>query len=99
MRAGADCDEPIASMNSMMLFTEATLMEFDGRITTTAQTNATRNKFNVKGLRKPDGTPWDFSRRSHRKMAMETLDTQWPDVVVGLNIARGTNTRISKTKS
>ena len=88
--AGCDRGEAVRSVNSMMLPTEATFMELYGRGGITADANATRRSLNVKGLGafdlrtlKPDGTPWDFSRRADRKMAMEHIDTQHPDFVVG----------------
>ena len=86
MSAGVDRDVAVSSINSMMLPTETMC----GRESISAEANATHRNLNVKGLGafdlrtlKTDGTAWDFSRRSDRKMAMERIDTQRPDFVVG----------------
>ena len=49
-----------------------------------------RRNFNIKGLNsfdirsmKPDGTPWDFLKRSDRKLCRELINKQNPDWIIG----------------
>ena len=49
-----------------------------------------RRSLNLQGLRaldlrcnKPDGTPWDFRRREDRDLAVHSIETEKPLVIIG----------------
>ena len=69
---------------------EATFFEMYGRGSIMREANTSRRDLNVRGLAacdlrtsKPDGTPWDFTKRSDRQLAMKMIDEQDPDFVIG----------------
>ena len=68
----------------------ATFSEVYGRGSIVECANKARRDLNLKGLHamdlrtvRPDGQPWDFSRKSDRKLAMAMLSRDSPDWIIG----------------
>ena len=68
---------------------ETTFMELYGRGAIVREANGSRRDLNVAGLgaldirtSKPDGSTWDFTKRSDRRDAMEMVDKLAPDFIV-----------------
>ena len=89
-RAGASELEAQTSAHSMMALTPpSTFVEVYGK-SIYDHSHMSRRNLNVKGLSsfdirslKPDGTPWDFLKRSDRKLARRMINEQDPDWVIG----------------
>ena len=69
---------------------KATFMEIYGRGSICREANQSRRDLNVAGLgaldlrtSKPDGTPWDFSKKDDRKLARDLVRKLEPDFIVG----------------
>ena len=69
---------------------DATFMELYGRGGIVCEADKSRRDLNVKGLAafdirtaKPNGKMWDFNNRGDRKLAMDIIDKENPDFVVG----------------
>ena len=65
-------------------------LELYGRGSIVRQANASRRDLNAVGLdaldlrtSKPDGSPWNFAKRSDRKMARDLIDQKRPDFIIG----------------
>ena len=68
----------------------ATFMELDCRGAICRQANQSRRDLNVQGLgaldlrtSKPDGTAWDFTRKSDRNAARDKVRRNEPDFIIG----------------
>ena len=84
----ADARNHVCAMRSTRA--AATFSEVYGGGSIVECANRSRRGLNIKGLRaldlrtaKPDGTPWDFSKRADRQKARQLIDEDDPDWLIG----------------
>ena len=93
VRCGVDRQVALDKVHTMMKHDDippVTFVELYGRGGIHYEANRSRRDLNVMGLgacdlrtTKPDGNPWDFSKKADRKMAMDKIDQETPDWVIG----------------
>ena len=87
---GAEPIEAKDRVNSMRGRRSTTFMEVYGGGAINECANIARRERGLKGIgaldirtTKPDGPPWDFTKRADRRLASELIDSQNPDWLIG----------------
>jgi hypothetical protein len=88
--SGADPAEARDRVNVMLGNPPTTFIEMYGRGSINLEANNSRRQLGLRGIgaldlrtTKPDGTAWDFTKRSDRREARDLIATENPDWVIG----------------
>ena len=88
--AGADPTEARDRVHVMLGKPSTTFIEMYGRGSINLEANNSRRQLGLRGIgaldlrtTKPDGTAWDFTKRSDRRAARDMISTENPDWVIG----------------
>ena len=88
--SGADPNEARDRVNVMLGKPSTTFIEMYGRGSINLEANNSRRQLGLRGIgaldlrtTKPDGTPWDFTKRSDRRTARDLISAEDPDWIIG----------------
>ena len=88
--AGAEPHRAAEHVHKLFAFKPATFVELYGRGKIVEEANTNLRSLNVRGIDafdcrtlRPDNVPWDFNRKSDRKLARGIIDSKSPRWVIG----------------